>query len=68
MPEGFYVSNESINYLMKKVGQDITCKSVIKQTKPFSTRISIANVVRILDVSRVNHDEPVLMSVEPEEP
>jgi len=52
--DGFEVSNDSIDYLMQKVGQDIAYKEIMKKAKPFTTKLSIANVEKIIDVSRPN--------------
>jgi len=40
----------------------------MKRAKPFATKLSIANVDQIIDVSRPNPKGPVQMSLEQEEP
>ena len=62
------MSKDSIEYLIQKVGQDITYREIMKRAKPFATKLSIANVDQIIDVSWPNPKGPVQMSLEQEEP
>ena len=66
--DGLYVSNESIDFLMQKVDQEIMYKSVMTQAPSFATKLSLSTFNRIINVLQPGHGEPVQLSLEQEEP
>ena len=48
--DGLYVSNESIEFLMQKVDQEIMYKSVMTQAPAFATKLSLSTFNRVVNV------------------
>lgn len=52
--DGFQVGNQSMEYLMDKVGKTIWEKSVVKRVPVFACKLSIAGCDRIVEANQAN--------------